>query len=1156
MKAIILRASVIFALLVFISAMGAMPTLSRSEKNQKENLGASTQKKSVAARRRPAPLSYRSPGGFHKLSVPDPILAEKILSSGKARKSRRFGTHTIIEISEAALGSLEAGDLERVDMRDDMNLVLLRRGQIDTTAPKPRLPEELRQTPSQSDSLHLVQLFGPPTPQDIAVLKSTGAKLISYIPNNAYLIWAAPYELQRLRSARMQELIQWEEPLHPAYKLDRLIALDSLQPIPVSISMVDSPQSQSSIERIKSASLKILMPEFQSAGAIHLKALIPSARLIDLARLAEVMLIEPWPRIRLHDERANQIVAGDIQQETINNAVVSRPARPGYSSFLNLHGFTSNFDFAIDISDTGLDSGTDDPARIHPDFLDSEGRSRIAYLFDYTQDELLHTSPVLPWHDPTGHGTINASLAGGMSRGSQFADSLGFQFGQGTAPFVRFGISKIFNDEGDFTNVVSIPDIVASAYRVGARISTNSWGTCDLTFGFCNLYGTDSSIYDSLVRDADSFAPGNQGMTILFSAGNDGLNEPLSIGIPGTAKNVITVGASEGFRPTNESGSNLVDGCNVRASGADNAMDIPGFSSGGPMQDGRAKPDLVAPGTHVTGAASQDSFYAAAASDDVTVCDKYFPVGQTLYALSSGTSHSTPLVAGGAALAFQWLRERLGAEPSPAMVKALILNSTSYLNGALGGDSLPGARQGWGLLNLSRMFEETDRVLYDQPATFTESGGSAFEVTGMISDPTKEFRVMLVWSDAPAAGLTNATSVNQLNLEVIIGGTLYNGNNFSGEYSTTGGGKDIINNVQGVRLPAGVTGPFVIRVRPTVIAGDGVPDNGVDADQDFALVVANGREAAAPVPAVTESEGVAEGVEVRHANQTRDSSLIPGETAFVTITLTNQSPIAAMPVSTASLSLDGGSSAFSSFPAIAAGSAQTNPEPFQVIVPSNLRCGSVAEFRLRVTGEAGAFTLPVRVRIGRAAGAEETLMDDDVDSMRVKWKGKKGFTVATGMGTSGAMSYHAVDPGKESDNSQLSDLKLKKKISIPSAAGHVRLTFFHIFNFEPGFDGGVLEISTDSGVTWEDLGSRIITGGYDGKVTSASGNPLGNRLAWTSRGRAGVFSQVVINLDDFAGQRIQLRFRAGFDGATGVRDGFTGWFIDDIRLTATSFTCR
>jgi hypothetical protein len=75
-------------------------------------------------------------------------------------------------------------------------------------------------------------------------------------------------------------------------------------------------------------------------------------------------------------------------------------------------------------------------------------------------------------------------------------------------------------------------------------------------------------------------------------------------------------------------------------------------------------------------------------------------------------------------------------------------------------------------------------------------------------------------------------------------------------------------------------------------------------------------------------------------------------------------------------------------------------------------------------------------------------------------------------------------------------------------------------------------------------------------VTLASQNPLGNRFAWSSRGKPGVFSQVVINLDDFAGQQVRLRFLAGFDGATGIREGYTGWFIDDIRITSSSFSCR
>ncbi|HKY05751.1 MAG TPA: S8 family serine peptidase, partial [Blastocatellia bacterium] len=630
-----------------------------------------------------------------------------------------------------------------------------------------------------------------------------------------------------------------------------------------------------------------------------------------------------------------------------------------------------------------------------------------------------------------------------------------------------------------------------------------------------------------------------------------------SIGNQATAKNVITVGASENFRATGPNGENLIDGCGVPASGADNAFDIIAFSSGGPVQDGRYKPDLVAPGTHVTGAAPQDPFYLLTPDNDLGVCDRFFPAGQTRYTWSSGTSHSAPIVSGAAALAYQWLRTRFGSDPSPALVKAFILNSTSYVTGRFGSDSLPGARQGWGLLNLSRMFEQTDRIVYDQSEsrTFDQSGGEPFEITGVVSDPSKEFRVMLTWNDPPGSPNSNAPYINQLNLEVIVGGVVYNGNSFDGQYSRPGGQQDFLNNTQGVRLPAGVTGPFVVRVWPTIIAGDGVPGNSRDLDQDFALVVTNGREAAVPVLSVPEGDGASEGVIVTHTGGSTDSSLIPGETASISITLLNRARVADAVITSATLDLIGAASATASYPTIEAGGSAANSEAFGIRVPSDLRCGSTAQLMLTITTSFGDVKLPVRIHVGQP-GAESVLLNDDVDSRRVKWKAKKGFRVSSAAGTSGTSSYHTVDPGKEEEDFQLSTLTMKKKITLPQNAGKIRLSFFHIFNFEPGFDGGVLEISTDSGASWQDLGSRVIVGGYDGQLTEASENPLGNRFAWTSRGRPGVFSQVVVDLDDFAGRQIRLRFLAGFDFATGIREGYTGWFIDDIRITSVSFSCR
>jgi len=1143
---------------MIVALAGTWPTFSYTQQKRIREQTETFQKSQRSAGK---PFAYRSPGQSHKLLIPagDNQLESRILSSGASR-FRRYGSYTIAEVSDITLDSLDSAALSWVELRDDLNVVRLRSGQIDTTGPEPQIEADLKQQ-NTAGSLHLVQLFGPPTREAIRAIKRSGSHIISYIPNNAYLVWAAGDGIKNIRSlVSTSGLIQWEGPYHPAYKLDPRFALDSIEQVRVSIEIADTEEASQTIADVKSIAQRTLMPEFEAAGTLHLKALVESFRLRDIARLSGVILIEPWAEPELHDERANQIVAGELTQETINNVAVSRPTRPGYAAFLSANGLNSAFDFAVDVADTGFDSGSTDVSRIHPDFLDSIGFSRIAYLNDFTQDFNLHgPSSILPTHDTNGHGTLNASIIGGFPNrpGSSVSDALGYQYGLGIAPFVQIGITKIFSDTGRFATGATLTDFISAAYRRGARVSNNSWGVCSLINGFCNLYTEESRIYDSLVRDADPPTPGNQAMTIVFSSGNNGSIVPESIAMPATAKNVITVGASEGFRAKGDNGEDLEDGCGVDQTGADNANDIIPFSSGGPVQDGRAKPDIVAPGTHIVGAATKDIFYSDKPTDDIGTCDHFFPAGQTLYTWSSGTSHSTPLVSGAAALAHQWLRNRLSAEPSPALIKALMLNSTTYLTGRFGNDTLPGSRQGWGLLNLSRMFEQTDRILYDQETarTFTESGGEPFEITGVITDPSKEFRVMLVWTDAPASATTNATYVNQLDLEVIIGGVLYRGNHFSGQYSTPGGSADIINNVQGVRLPAGTSGPFVVRIRPAIIAGDGVPGNGDDLDQDFALVVANGREASVPVLAISETDGLTAGLSVTHPNGSTDSSLIPGETAGIKLTIHNEDRTAAASITTAALAQTGGASAFATFPAIAALGSATNTQPFQVSIPSSLRCGSVAQFELRITTDAGQFTLPVRIQVGRET-SQQIALDDDVDSGRVVWKKKKGFSVATGMGTSGTRSYHAVDPGREIDDQQLSELLLKKKLSIPVNAGEVRLTFFHQTNLEPGFDGGVLEISTDNGKTWEDLGSRVIKGSYDGKVTQASENPLGNRFCWTARGLPGVFSQVAVNLDDFAGKKIKLRFLAGFDIATGVRDGYAGWFIDDIRLSYSLFACR
>src|SRR5690606_35864406 len=113
-----------------------------------------------------------------------------------------------------------------------------------------------------------------------------------------------------------------------------------------------------------------------------------------------------------------------------------------------------------------------------------------------------------------------------------------------------------------------------------------------------------------------------------------------------------------------------------------------------------------------------------------------------------------------------------------------------------------------------------------------------------------------------------------------------------------------------------------------------------------------------------------------------------------------------------------------------------------------------------------------------------------------------------------------------------------------TASSYTTLSFWHKFLTEDGWDGGVVEISTNGGASWIDLGSRMIVGKYNGSLGVGSNNPIGGRAAFT--GNRATFQQTIINLSSFAGQSIRIRFRFATDDNTAPAGG--GWWVDDIVL--------
>jgi subtilisin-like proprotein convertase family protein len=109
------------------------------------------------------------------------------------------------------------------------------------------------------------------------------------------------------------------------------------------------------------------------------------------------------------------------------------------------------------------------------------------------------------------------------------------------------------------------------------------------------------------------------------------------------------------------------------------------------------------------------------------------------------------------------------------------------------------------------------------------------------------------------------------------------------------------------------------------------------------------------------------------------------------------------------------------------------------------------------------------------------------------------------------------------------------------------LSFWHSYNTEAGWDGGVVEISTDN-LLWTDLGPRIVTGKYNAVLGAGVGNPIANRNAFT--GNSGGFIKTEIDLTPWKGQSVYIRFRFGSDDNTGAPSGVGGWWVDDILLRA------
>lgn len=1076
-----------------------------------------------------------------------------------------YGERKLLEVSTENLDALEILNPELV-VRDEYNLIRFNTAAIDTTASAKEQPPA-----GEGQSLYLVQFAGPVKPEWYAALEATGVEIISYMPSNAYLVFGDSASLAA--AAQLDGgIVQWHGQYKDDYKYDvdvkRLTQPVTLEQAETyfdkkaeaakagkgqenataadlqlyAVQMVNNPATKTgtlaTLNAAKTGAIKISYDVLKYTNVIV--PLDPLGAKL-LANRPDVVSVQLYVTPAKRDERQNQIIAG--------NTTGNVPNGGDWLAYLTSKGFdlTQVSPFSVDVTDSGVDNGTTSPNHFG---LYKQGLTSSTSRVIYNRLEgTPHAGSTIAGKD--GHGNLNTHIIGGyVPGGSPFdafphADASGFRYGMGVAPFVKTGSSVIF-DPGIFTSP-SYPNLASRAYNDGARISSNSWGANT------SQYTADAQAYDALVRDAQpagsAFATtGNQEMVFVFSAGNAGAGAG-TIGSPGTGKNVITVGASE-----NVQAFGGADNCGIGDTGADSLNDIISFSSRGPTADGRKKPDLVAPGTHVSGSVWQASRIqppgapangAADASFDGTgVCgglapNNFFPAGQQWYSASSGTSHSTPATAGAAALIRQDFINKSMTPPSPALTKALLMATTRYMTGVSANDTLWSNNQGMGLVNLHGYFDTMagSKLLVDQTQLFTASGQSQ-AYGGVVADSSKPTRITLAWTDQPGSVSANPSLVNNLDLEVTVGGNTYKGNVFSGSFSATGGSADTRNNVENVVIPAGVTGSIVVKVLATNIAGDGVPNNASPLDQDFALVVANVSMVPTPVITATNYQILARSCALPL------TGFDPGETVTVGLTLQNVGTAAAANI-VATLQATGGvtvPSGAQSYGALGIGSSAVRNFSFTAAGS----CGSTVTSTFALTDGGNSIG---NVTNANQTGVPVTIFTQNFDgvtapALPADWSTSASGTAASVWVTTATTPDTAPNAAFVTDPANVNNSALDSPaIAITTATA--KLSFRNFYDLESTFDGGVLEIKIGGG-SFQDIlaaGGSFSSGGYNATISSSFSSPIAGRQAWT--GSSGSYINTVVNLPAAAaGQSIQLRFRMGSDTSVSK----PGWRVDSISI--------
>ncbi len=654
----------------------------------------------------------------------------------------------------------------------------LRTGTIDTDAVS---SAQTTTKPPIGSGYYLVQLRGVVTESDKNALAGAGCELVEYIPDHTFLVRV---QHGAVGIVKKLDCVKWMAPFRAEYKLSPNVASAS-GTSQFLVTLFPGQDSQFVGSKGRHLGVSGVSCVENARGGLC-KVLVDASKIGELAQTSAVSWIEPFDQPKLCNDVAEGISG---VPETRQN--------------LSLFGSTQ----LVGVADSGLDTG--DLSTLDVDFA-----NRVEKTYGYRRPG--------EWSDLNGHGThvVGSVLgSGALSGGNPTTHSYAGSFA-GYAPEAKLVLQSIGDSGAYVFPPLHLADLFEPVYDDGVRVHSDSWGS------------SAKGEYTVYCNELDQFIWDHKDFAAVFAVGNDGVDkdrngiiDPGCIDAPASAKNCISVGATESNRTSGgyQYGYGMAWPADYPVSPirydpmSNNPNGMVAFSGRGPTQDGRIKPDICAPGTNIISCRSH-----------IWGADPGWAVYDANYIYLGGTSMSTPQVAGAAALVREYYQREKGVNPSAALIKASLINGAIDISPGQYGTGLqrevypvPDNAQGWGRMNVKQSLCPDPPMVNefaDETSALTTGDHRDYYYT--VVDNTAPFRATLVWTDYPGSVHASKELVNDLDLTVA--------SPTGAQLPLTANHKD---NVEQVTIANPELGTYRVRVE-----GYEVPMG----PQDYALVVSGG----------------------------------------------------------------------------------------------------------------------------------------------------------------------------------------------------------------------------------------------------------------------------------------------------------------------------